>query len=110
MGKSERYAYLEAVGGRYREADRQSKSIILGEFCKVCGYNRKYAIRLLNRKRKRIRGRPGRRSLYGFPELLKVLKRVWLATDQMCYKKLGAAMPLWLPFYEGGPMGKSRAA
>jgi hypothetical protein len=31
---------------------------------------------------------------------LAVLKRIWFATDQMCSKKLKAAIPLWLPFYE----------
>jgi|GEM_PF-2547506 len=39
MGKHERRAYLQAL-----EPD------ILNEFCEVCGYARKYAIRLLNRK------------------------------------------------------------
>ena len=29
-----------------------------------------------------------------------MLKTLWLATDQMCSKKLVAAIPLWLPFYE----------
>jgi hypothetical protein len=100
MGKNERFVYLEAIRSRYREADRESKTTILGEFCKVCGYNRKYAIRLLNRKKKRLKGRPGRKPFYGFPELLKALKRIWLASDQMCSKKLVAAIPLWLPFYE----------
>ncbi len=28
------------------------------------------------------------------------LKRIWFASDQMCSKKLKAAIPLWLPFYE----------
>jgi hypothetical protein len=100
MGKKEKYAYLEAIRSRYREADRESKTIILDEFCQVCSYNRKYAIRLLNRKRKKLQGRPGRKPFYGFPELLKALRRIWLATDQMCSKKLVAAIPLWLPFYE----------
>jgi hypothetical protein len=100
MGKNERLAYLEAIRRRYRESDKESKAVILDEFCKVCGFNRKYAIRLLNGKRKRIKGRPGRKSVYDFPELLKVLRRLWLATDQMCSKKLVAAIPLWLPFYE----------
>ena len=100
MGKSEKYAYLEAIRSRYREASRESKTTILDEFCQVCGYNRKYAIRLLNRRRKKLKGRPGRKPFYGFPELLKALKRIWLTSDQMCSKKLVAAIPLWLPFYE----------
>ena len=32
--------------------------------------------------------------------LLTALKRIWVATDQMCSKKLKAALPLWLPFYD----------
>ena len=28
------------------------------------------------------------------------LKRIWLVSDQMCSKRLVAAIPLWLPFYE----------
>jgi hypothetical protein len=28
---------------------------------------------------------------------LPVLKRVWLASDQMCSKRLRAALPKWLP-------------
>jgi len=100
MGKNEKFAYLEAIRSRYREADRESKAVILDEFCKVCGYNRKYAIRQLNHRRKRIKGRPGRKAVYGLPELLKALRRIWLATDQMCSKKLVAAIPLWLPYYQ----------
>lgn len=100
MGKNERYAYLEAVRDRYRQANKRFKTIILNEFCQVCGYNRKYAIRLLGQRRKRPRRRPGRKPVYRSAELQKALKRIWLVTDQMCSKKLVAAMPLWLPFYE----------
>jgi hypothetical protein len=100
MGKNERYAYLNAVRNRYLEADKESKAIILDEFCQVCGYNRKYAIRILNRKQKRLKGHPGRKPIYGSLELQRALRRIWLATDQMCSKKLVAAIPLWLPFYE----------
>ena len=100
MGKDERYAYLKAVKDRYRQADEKSKAIILDEFCHVCGYNRKYAIRLLNRKRKRARRRPGRKPVYRSEELVRALKSIWLATDQMCSKKLVAVIPLWMPFYD----------
>ncbi|MFZ4859885.1 MAG: hypothetical protein ACOYL3_26255 [Desulfuromonadaceae bacterium] len=44
--------------------------------------------------------RPGPRSVYNDESLIKALKRIWFATDQMCSKKLKAAIPLWLPFYE----------
>ncbi len=41
MGKNERQACLKAIRTRLR---------ILDEFCAVCGYHRKYAIRLLNQR------------------------------------------------------------
>ena len=49
MGKHERLAYLQAIQKRYRQSNRAAKQTILNEFCEVCGYARKYAIRLLNR-------------------------------------------------------------
>jgi len=101
MGKNERQAYLKAIRSRYRRASKKAKTKVLDEFCAVCGYHRKYAIRLLNRSRKPSkRRRVGRKPIYAAPELLTTLKRIWFAGDQMCSKKLKAAIPLWLPFYE----------
>lgn len=100
MGKHERRVYLEAIRKRYRRARRSDKGKILDEFCSVCGYQRKYAIRLLGSKPGKSPRRPGRPSQYNQPALLTVLRRLWLATDQMCSKRLVAAMPLWLPHYE----------
>jgi len=101
MGKNERQAYLKAIQNRYRRARRESKATILDEFCAVCGYHRKYAIRLLGRTgKRRTPGRPGRPARYASRALLEALKRIWFATDQMCSKKLKSAIPLWLPFYD----------
>jgi hypothetical protein len=95
-----RREYLEAIRNRYRKACRKEKSIILGEFCANCGYNRKYAIRLLRKKSSSAPNRkPGPAFRYDKDLLLVPLKRIWFATDQMCSKKLKAAIPLWLPFY-----------
>lgn len=52
MGSKSKREYLLAIRERYRKANRESKSLILSEFCQVCGYNRKYAIRILNRRTK----------------------------------------------------------
>lgn len=101
MGKNERQAYLKAIRLRYRRASKKAKATILDEFCAVCGYNRKYAIRVLNRKGKTLKPkRPGRKPIYPISKLLTPLKRLWFSCDQMCSKKLKAAIPLWLPFYE----------
>src|SRR5512138_1886521 len=96
-----RREYLEAIRNRYRNSSRKEKSIILGEFCATCGYNRKYAIRLLRNKSPSPTNRkPGPALHYDKDQLLVPLKRIWFATDQMCSKKLKAAIPLWLPFYQ----------
>lgn len=97
-----RREYLEAIRKRYRKATRKEKSIILGEFCATCSYNRKYAIRLLRKKLLTDPNcKPGPVPIYAKEQLLVPLKRIWFATDQMCSKKLKAAIPLWLPFYDG---------
>ena len=101
MGKNERQAYLKAIRSRYYRAGKKAKVTILDEFCAVCDYHRKYAIRLLNKRGKpKTKRRPGRKPIYASPELMTALKRIWFASDQMCSKKLKAAIPLWLPFYE----------
>ena len=100
MGNKEKRAYLAAIRGRYEKAKRAVKTAILDEFCAVCGLCRKYAIRLLNRGPAQPRRRPGRKPVYQDPGLLMVLRRIWLTSDQMCSKRLNAALPLWLPHYE----------
>jgi hypothetical protein len=49
MSKASRKDYQRTIRKCYREADRIDKQKILDEFCEVCGYHRKYAIRVLNR-------------------------------------------------------------
>ena len=100
MGGDSRREYVAAIRQRYLQASRVQKGLILGEFCAVCGYHRKHAIRLLNQRKRGPTKRPGRKPVYRSRELLRALKRIWLASDQMCSKRLVAAIPLWLPFYE----------
>ncbi len=94
--------YLQAIRLRYKSAGKKEKIPILTEFCLNCGYNRKYAIRLLSgkKKKKKARAKSGPKPLYQDKQLLVTLKHIWFATDQMCSKKLRAAIPLFLPFYE----------
>jgi len=100
MGKNTRKEYLKAIRGRYGKAGRKEKKQILDEFCKVCGYNRKYAVRLLNGKPKPPAKRPGPKPIYAGGALLKPLKRIWLTTDQVCSKRLVRMIPVWLPHYQ----------
>ena len=55
MGRRE---YLRAIFTRYHRSAAEQKGTILDEFCKVCGYNRKYAIRLRNGPPPEARPRP----------------------------------------------------
>lgn len=93
--------YLQAIRLRYHSASKQAKAPILDEFCINCGYNRKYAIRLLNARKKKKQGqtKPGPKPVYQSKSLMAALKHIWFTTDQMCSKKLCAAIPLFLPFY-----------
>ena len=100
MGHDQKRSYLEAIWRRYKKSSRKQKAKILDEFCAVCGYNRKYAIRLLKKGLIKKRKKPGKKPRYEAEKLLTPLQTIWLATDQMCSKKLKAALPAWLPYYE----------
>lgn len=100
MSKKEKFAYRRRIKLRYERGDKEEKSRILEEYCKVCDYNRKYAIRLLNRQCSWTTKKPGRASKYTEPRFLKALKQLWFDTDQLCSKKLKKVVVLWLSFFE----------
>jgi hypothetical protein len=100
--------YLAAIWGRYQRVGRRFKSKILDEFCAVCGYHRKYAIRLLHRVLRPQRRRPGPKVRYK-GEVVQVLQTIWKLSEWMCSKRLKEALPIWLPYYERrhGPLAKA---
>ena len=101
MSQKDKLVYINAVKDRYKTSTKHEKKIILDELCKICNYNRKYAIRLLNKPDKWIkRKKRGSKSKYDDKYFLKALKYIWKATDYICSKRLKAAIPLWLPFLE----------
>ena len=65
MGKNERQAYLKAIRSRYRNAGKKAKVTTLDEFCAVCEYHRKYAIRLLNLSGKPKKNNWGQSKIIG---------------------------------------------
>jgi hypothetical protein len=99
MSRKSKGEYLRAIWRRYQRAGRGFKSKILDEFCEVCGYCRKYAIQVLNAQPRARAKRPGPKPRYG-TEVLGPLKAIWWLSEQMCSKRLKAALPIWLPFYE----------
>lgn len=90
--------YLESIRVRYSSSKKFEKSLILDEFCKVSGLNRKYAIRVLNSK-PRTRKKSGRKKTY-CERCRFHLGKLWIKMNQMCSKKLVVALQEWLPFYE----------
>jgi hypothetical protein len=94
--------YLETIYLRYKKASVKEKTLILNEFCLNCGYHRKHAIRLLNHFKRFTKPKPkkrGNRSKYNKPSILQPLKKIWLAANLPCSKRLKAILPLWLPGY-----------
>lgn len=102
MGKLSMDLYLDNVRKKYKKARKKEKGEIIAEVCAISGFHKKHAIRVLNKDHRRItikkeaRGRP---KVYQEQVYLEPLKRIWLATDQLCGKRLKMALPLWLPHY-----------
>lgn len=87
---------------RYVRRGREARSKLIDEVIELCGYNRKYAIKLLNGKLPIAEGKRrsgGPRKRYGEEERA-VLKQIWLTAEQPCGKRLKAAIAPWLPHYE----------
>jgi hypothetical protein len=96
-----RWEYLRRIYDRYRGALKAAKTGILDEFCKVAGYHRKYATRLLNgpppeakppRRKRRARG-----STYSV-QTIRILAAIWEASGYPWSVRLKAMLPLWLPW------------
>jgi hypothetical protein len=101
MTTTSKQEYLKQARPRYQRAGREYKRQILDEFCAICGYERKWAIKLLNRDAAHPKPRPrGVTTVYG-AALLPPLKAIWLAANQPCGKRLKPLLPLWLPHYTG---------
>jgi len=99
MGQKSKWEYFKAIYTRYRKASKEIRALILNEFCQVCGYNRKYAIRLLNgpAPQKSTALRKTRSPSYP-AKVISVLSLIWEAAGYPCSQRLKALLPLWLPW------------
>lgn len=103
MSAKSREEVLGLARWRYGKRGKQGRTQLLDEICALCGYERKYASKVLAGKRP-ITGsarkrRGGSKAVYGAKER-EVIKAIWLAAEQPCGKRLKAALKLWLPHYE----------
>jgi hypothetical protein len=100
MARQSKREYWRSIHKRYRQGTRKEKTAMLEEFCRVCGYNRKYAIWLLSRPLSH--GAASRavtqRSVTYSKAGIKVLAKVWEASGYLCSQRLKAAMAQWLPW------------
>ena len=93
MSRKSKLEYHLSIKERYNKATKEEKQWILDEFCEVCTCNRKYAIRILNRKEKQISQRSKKRGpklKYNSPEILKFLKVLRTSSNLICSKRLKA--------------------
>ncbi len=103
MSPRSKREYREAVHWRYKNATRHEKTAILDEFCATCGCHRKHAIRVLRRFKRFTKPKPKKRGpkpVYRKDEVINPLKRIWLAANLPCSKRLKAILPIWLPGYD----------
>lgn len=103
MSKKAKQEYLLSLQERYTKVNKEEKKKILDEFCTVCDYNRKYAIRILNSKSKQVRKRQKKRGpkpQYDSPKILDFIIKLWKSTNLICSKRLKAVIKYWLPWYE----------
>lgn len=103
MSTKSRQEVMERARQRYKGRGKIGRSLLLDEICALCGYDRKYAIKVLGGKRPVLgtgsRPRGGSCAQYGDAER-EVMKAIWLAGEQPCGKRLKPALGIWMPHYE----------
>ena len=97
-----RMQYLQSIYDRYHKASKEDKGRILDEFCKVCHYHRKHALRLLHRPVPSAKPpQLSRRRAFAYqPVVLQAARMIWKASGYLCGQRLKEAIPQWLPALE----------
>ena len=100
MSGQSKWDYFKAIYGRYHKAPKAFKQTILDEFCRICGYHRKYAIRKLSgsppQDKPSLRRRRKRPFTYS-PELIVILECIWEAAGYPWSVRLVALVADWMP-------------
>ena len=100
MGHEAKWQYFRVMHGRYRKAQPQERPRMLDEFCLTTGYNRKYAIRLLNGpppEQERVKRPRGRKPRYD-KQVISILTAVWEAAGYPWSVRLKALLGNWIPW------------
>lgn len=103
MSSKSRCEVLERARQRYLNRGKEGRGRLLDEICSLCGYERKYAIKVLGGARPiagaRGKKRGGSKPKYGKEER-KVIQVIWMAAEQPCGKRMKPTVKVWLPHYE----------
>ncbi len=97
---TDRDTHLELLRQRYAGRGKEGRGRLLDEFCDQYGYERKYAIKLLQARPEPLPPRclPGPDPRYDAVQ--EIVERVWNCAEHLCGKRLAPALELWLPHYE----------
>lgn len=100
MAQRSKREYLMKIYERYQKVSRQQKTRILEEFCKVCGYCRDHAIRLLNRPLKEwFKPRRPRQRLSAYThKTISILESIWEVGGYPWSVRLKALVKVWMPW------------
>ena len=93
--------YIAILRERYQKLGKKEKGQLLTQLCENTGLSRKHGIRALNKKAGKNRKSPGRNKKYT-DIAIQHLKKLWMMMQQMNSKKMVAALPHWLSFYDCG--------
>lgn len=97
--------YITILRARYQKSGKKEKGQILSQLCENTGLSRKHAIRALNKKERSKCKNSGRKKKYSDISV-QHLKKLWMSMQQMNSKKMVAALPYWLSFYDCGDILK----
>ena len=99
--------YFRSIYNRYQEASSLLKEKMLDEFCRICGYKRKYAIYKLNDASPQEKtyslckaGIKRRRAKVYSQQMINILEKTWQVAGYVCSTRLKALLPLWMPWIE----------
>ena len=100
MSIAARRELLTAVAPRYQQATWPEKRRILDEFVQNTGYQRKYAIQLLNHPPRPRRKALRRRARKYTTAVQSALVTLWRAANGICGKRLVPFLPELIPILE----------
>jgi hypothetical protein len=99
MSGESKWDYFKAIYHRYQKAPKEIKKAILDEFCRVCRYHRKYAIRKLCGPPPKAKcSSPRLRPVHYSAEVIRILQAVWEAAAYPWSVRLKALVVDWMPW------------